>query len=307
MSSSSITHAVSDNVLEFRGRPGRMISYARVLMSRKPHLAPVDEPLEPVEVHGRGVRIDARAVERYLRICGTSAQTLAVPSLYPQVFAMPLHLRLLTAEAFPVRPLGIVHLHNVVTQTESIPMGQPFDLDTALVEKRETGPGQEYDIVTRCRIGEDVPWQARTTFLVRRPATDAKPARPARPAGGRRAVMQESLVPVDAPEDIGRRYARVSDDYNPIHLYARTAAWFGFRKAIAHGMWSLAATLVAAQRDAYRKPVRVAAHFHAPIYLPSSLAVATVTPPDDHGSLERYVLRDAHKPRVHLEVEVGWL
>ena len=47
------------------------------------------------------------------------------------------------------------------------------------------------------------------------------------------------------PGDIGRRYAAVSGDRNPIHLYPLTARAFGFPRAIAHGMWLKARTLAA--------------------------------------------------------------
>jgi hypothetical protein len=43
-----------------------------------------------------------------------------------------------------------------------------------------------------------------------------------------------------APADIGRRYARVSGDYNPIHLSALTAKLFRLPQAIAHGLWNRA-------------------------------------------------------------------
>ncbi len=45
------------------------------------------------------------------------------------------------------------------------------------------------------------------------------------------------------PSDIGRRYAAVSGDSNPIHLYNFTAKLFGFPRAIAHGMWTKAKCL----------------------------------------------------------------
>ena len=45
--------------------------------------------------------------------------------------------------------------------------------------------------------------------------------------------------------DIGRRYGAVSGDRNPIHLYPLTARLFGFRRAIAHGMWTKARCLAA--------------------------------------------------------------
>ena len=47
------------------------------------------------------------------------------------------------------------------------------------------------------------------------------------------------------PGDLGRRYAAVSGDHNPIHLYGLTAKAFGFPRQIAHGMWSKARCLAA--------------------------------------------------------------
>ena len=46
-------------------------------------------------------------------------------------------------------------------------------------------------------------------------------------------------------KDLGRRYAAISGDYNPIHLGALSAKLFGFKQAIAHGMWSKARCLAA--------------------------------------------------------------
>jgi acyl dehydratase len=47
------------------------------------------------------------------------------------------------------------------------------------------------------------------------------------------------------PADAGRRYAPLSGDWNPIHLNALAARLFGFRRAIAHGMWVKARCLAA--------------------------------------------------------------
>jgi acyl dehydratase len=71
--------------------------------------------------------------------------------------------------------------------------------------------------------------------------------------------------------DVGRRYAAVSGDHNPIHLYPLTAKAFGFRRQIAHGMWSLA-RCVAALENRLPDAVTVHAAFRKPILLPSTVA-----------------------------------
>ena len=41
------------------------------------------------------------------------------------------------------------------------------------------------------------------------------------------------------PEDTGIQYAKLSGDWNPIHLIKITAWPMGFKAPIAHGMWTL--------------------------------------------------------------------
>ncbi|WP_445330155.1 MaoC/PaaZ C-terminal domain-containing protein [Streptomyces spinoverrucosus] len=71
--------------------------------------------------------------------------------------------------------------------------------------------------------------------------------------------------------DIGRRYAAVSGDRNPIHLHPLTARLFGFPRPIAHGMWTVARCLAA-----YGTPeaVLVRAEFRAPVHLPGTVEYA---------------------------------
>ena len=71
--------------------------------------------------------------------------------------------------------------------------------------------------------------------------------------------------------DLGRRYAAVSGDHNPIHLYPLTAKALGFKRQIAHGMWSLA-RCVAAVENRLPDAVTVDAAFKKPIFLPGSVA-----------------------------------
>ncbi|WP_230396644.1 MaoC family dehydratase [Streptomyces blattellae] len=87
--------------------------------------------------------------------------------------------------------------------------------------------------------------------------------------------------------DIGRRYAAASGDRNPIHLYPLTARPFGFRRAVAHGMWTLARCLAA-----HGVPERalVRAQFRAPVQLPGTVTYA--------AQGERFELRGGDRTQV---------
>jgi acyl dehydratase len=76
------------------------------------------------------------------------------------------------------------------------------------------------------------------------------------------------------PGDIGRRYAAVSGDSNPIHLHNLAAKALGQPGAIAHGMWTKARCLAALEGslpDAHAVEVR----FKAPLRIPGRAAFST--------------------------------
>ncbi|WRY96453.1 MaoC/PaaZ C-terminal domain-containing protein [Streptomyces sp. NBC_00481] len=71
--------------------------------------------------------------------------------------------------------------------------------------------------------------------------------------------------------DVGRRYGAVSGDRNPIHLHPLGARLFGFPRAIAHGMWTVARCL--AEHGAPPATL-VRAEFRAPVPLPGAVTYA---------------------------------
>ncbi len=80
------------------------------------------------------------------------------------------------------------------------------------------------------------------------------------------------------PSDIGRQYAKVSGDYNPIHLSALSARLFGFPKAIAHGLWNKARTLAALGNYLPAANIEIDVTFRKPVFLPNELVLYASAP-----------------------------
>src|SRR6185312_7646873 len=113
-------------------------------------------------------------------------------------------------------------------------------------------------------------WEGVSTFL-RRGKGD-----PEAPSGSDFAL--DPATPASAEwrlgGDLGRRYAAVSGDRNPIHMHALAARPLGFPAAIAHGMWTKARCLAALESrlpDAFAVEVR----FRKPILLPARVEFAS--------------------------------
>ncbi|MBK3562018.1 hypothetical protein JHN55_36900 [Streptomyces sp. MBT56] len=223
----------------------------------------------------------------YGRICGF-AESGPLPLTYPHVLAFPLTMRLMTDRAFPLPVLGLVHTwieitpHRAVRPTESLELAVYAD---GLAPHRR---GTEVTMATEARVGGELVWESRSGYLSRHATTDtAASTRPDPDAVGDLPAVAEWRL----PGDLGRRYGAVSGDRNPIHLHPLTARLFGFPRAIAHGMWTVARCLAEAGGGAEIRSVR--AEFKAPVLLPATVTYAA----DPTG--RSFVLRGA-KERVHL-------
>jgi acyl dehydratase len=202
---------------------------------------------------------------------------------YLHLPAFPLQLALMTDQSFPFSAIGMVHVANTITQHRPVHVDESFSLAVHATELRPHPKGQLVDIVTTATVGDELVWQEITTVLRRgggdRDMTDPLPLRDIDPPIGPTRWL--------LPAGLGRRYAAVSGDRNPIHLYAATAKAFGFRRQIVHGMWVKARCLAALQgRLPGACTVEVA--FRRPITLPGSVRFGSV---DDDGRLTFGVTR----------------
>jgi hypothetical protein len=251
-----------------------------------------------IELVLRNARVDDARLASYARVCGF-AVTNELPVTAPHLLAFPLHLTLMADRSFPFGAIGLVHIVNEITQHRPIGVREPLDLRVYATVLEDHPRGRSFSLITQARVGGELVWEERSTMLRRgttRPtgagATSETSAteRPTPPA----AEQEWSLA-----SDLGRRYAAVSGDRNPIHMHALTARRLGFPSAIAHGMWTKARCLAALERrlpDAFIVTVR----FRAPIALPSKVTFAS----GDAGDAIDFSVHGAKGGTPHLQGRV---
>lgn len=248
--------------------PGAAGLYARALGTarRKPGANP---RLPKLDVQVAALQAAPGRLAAYRKICGFEDNG-ALPITFPQVQAAPLHMWLMLCPEFPIPLMGIVHVRNTFEVLKPMPADAAYDVRCALADGRRTHQGFEFDILTEYRNAEGEPvYRALMTPLYRMKSDgQPKPAKPRAPA-----PQLAEYRSFDVPGDIGRRYAPIGGDFNPIHLYALTAKAFGFPRAIAHGMWSLAraAALVESARGTPARRLNV--QFRQPLLLPGKVAL----------------------------------
>ncbi len=200
---------------------------------------------------------------------------------YPHVLGFPLTMRLMmSTRDFPLPLLGLVHTSIGITRHRATPSAASYDLTVHVDGLAPHRRGTEAAVVTRLRAGDDLVWESRSTYLARHRTAHTEKRGRTEEDPGLPAVEEWQL-----PGDLGRRYGAASGDRNPIHLHPLTARLFGFPRAIAHGMWTVARCLAA---HGVPDAAEVRADFRAPVLLPG-----TVTYAADGG---RFALRGGPRP-----------
>ena len=262
------------------------------------------------------------AVADYARVCGFALRG-TLPPTYPHVLAFPLHMAVMADGRFPFGAVGLVHVENRIAVHRPVEIGELMTLRVRPTRIEPHPKGRTFGIVSEAHVGGELVWEGLSTMLRRgggsasgatagdgegasadgRRDSSAAQGHDAAAANGRDVTAADGL---DAPAaewrlggDLGRRYAAVSGDRNPIHMHALTAKPLGFPRAIAHGMWTKARALAALDGrlpDAYAATVR----FRRPILLPGAVGFSSAVDGDEI----RFAVRDARKGTPHLDGRV---
>jgi hypothetical protein len=215
----------------------------------------------------RGVVAERGRVDAYAAVCGFPRKDV-VPLTYPHMLAFPLHMAIMGDPAFPYPAIGMVHVENTITARRAIRVGEALDVTTAVGAPRPHARGVLLDFVTTVTSDGDTAWESTSTYLRRGRTVEGEPSPGL-------AVLDAPTGGVEwrLPADLGRTYAAVSGDANPIHLYPWTAKALGFPRQIAHGMWTKARS-VAAIENRLPDAVTIEVAFKKPVFLPGTVAFA---------------------------------
>lgn len=282
--------------LHFQSSPAVWPLYAGIFVSRKGGRVKDGDRVPRIEARLDRARIDPAHLDAYAQICGHDRAGV-LPIAYPHVLASGLHLAMLSSSSFPLKLLGLVHVRNRIEQLRPLADNETGGLYCFLEGHRDTDRGQEFDLHTQWLAADgSVPWREVSTFLARRARAEAAPRAGAPDASSTPKRVGVQTTSFQAPAGLGRSYGRIAGDLNPIHLTDATAKLFGFKSAIAHGMWSMARC--AAQFDAQElaQPCVLEVAFKLPVFLPAWLMFERVS--SRPGTA--FALYDAQGHKPHL-------
>ena len=239
--------------------------------------------------------IDSDRLTTYNRVCGFDVSD-AIPPTYPHILAFPLQLSLMTDPSFPLPAIGLVHIYNRITQHRPIRQTERLDITVSATPLEDHPSGRQFSLRSEVRVGDELVWEEISTNLKRGNGSEGAQA-PGRELP--KAADLPATATWELPGDLGRRYGSVSGDLNPIHMHPLSARLFGFKSAIAHGMWTKARCLAALQS---RLPgaFTVEVAFKRPILLPGKVEFCEGEGPGAAFNVP-FGVRDPREGRSHLD------
>jgi hypothetical protein len=226
--------------------------------------AAAQAPLPALEVAIDAVRLDPRHVAAYRAAFGFRT---ALPLPYLYLPAQRAQLALLNRGDFPLRALGLIHVANDMRWLSQPDTTRPLALSVRVADEEQRRSGRHFRLLTQFSQNGHPVASIASAYLARAPRREDAPREDAPAEAAPCAARQTVLRAIEIDSGLGWRYARLSGDWNPIHLARWSARPFGLAAPIAHGM-CVAAHALAALEQASGAEVRAAqVHFLKPVPL----------------------------------------
>jgi acyl dehydratase len=183
-----------------------------------------------------------------------------------------MHMNMLSHKDFPIRLLGAVHLKNRIIQRKAIHVDQVMDLHSEIGAYRLVEKGVEFDFTTTVMVQGETYWEEISTYFMAGRFGGKENPSDEKSFELNKLEETEDKASWHVPADRGRRYAKITGDYNPIHMSSLAAKLFGFKRDIAHGFGVVAQGIE--QSDAIANDaaeIQLDVIFKGPVFLDSQV------------------------------------
>lgn len=213
-------------------------------------------------------RIDIGHVRRYSNAFGFPPGP--VPLTYLYLLAQRAQLATMLDRAIPFRIVGLIHVGNELAMHCAIRPELSLTMTTTLSMPEPGANGAvECVLETLATNGEQTVFTCTSRYLIKRGRR------------AERAIASPLAMPIDGiagqwvvEANAGRRYAALSGDWNPIHLWQWSARLMGMRQPVIHGMHTIAMVCALHQRTCQVAATAVNCRFCRAVPLGASVSLS---------------------------------
>lgn len=224
------------------------------------------------QFHLESIRLEESRIRPFHSVVHWQPQIKFVHPCYLHTLAFPLHLRLLLLPSCPFALLGLIHLSNQINQIRPIVANEKLHMMASFGRLSKHAKGWTFSINIEFYNSGELVWSSQSRYLSRSKQSQTPSSQKGRPEKGNNGQIS---IEQALSNKLGIEYAKVSGDYNPIHLTKLSAQLFGLKRHIAHGMWTKAFSLSMLQSSPETKlnnAFETNVEFKQPLYLPNKIS-----------------------------------
>lgn len=211
------------------------------------------------------VQPDMKKLDAFQQLFGYTGDF--VPSTYWHTRFFGARILLAADPKFPFPLPGMVHLTDTIRQYETILPTDSLRMECSLGHFLAHEKGTAFETFTRLYRGNKLVWEENTVNLAigKNQFADKEYNSYEFPE-----LINPEEQSLFIPKNMGRKYARISGDFNPIHISVLGAKLFGFKKSLMHGWYSLN-KILANNPDLMTQGHEVFVAFKKPLFLPGNV------------------------------------
>lgn len=216
-----------------------------------------------------GCTIDERRLKKFNAFYDLEKPENTVPAEFIHLLVFRPQLKFLLNKSLPFPVMGLVHMFNDIIVHKSVNMNDKLDIDISVKNFSISKKGKELTLHTCVKRNGALVWESFSGYLYPNKRKSSK---------SNNSKSSPRFVSTFKKEwklmsNLGRRFALLSGDANPIHTYKLAAKLFGFKRAIAHGMcMALKCSCELTRLRSDKRPLRrLYVEFKKPVFLPNTV------------------------------------
>lgn len=211
------------------------------------------------------VRPDLKKLQAFKQMFGYKSSF--VPSTYWHTRFFAVRILLASDKNFPFPLPGMVHLTDTIKQYENILPTDNLRMECSLGNYLAHEKGTAFETITQLYRDDMLVWEENTVNLHIGKTQFASQEYNTYEFPELQNIQEDKLF---IPSNTGRKYAKISGDFNPIHIHPWGAKLFGFKKSLMHGWYGLN-KILSQNQDMMAKPHELFVAFKKPLFLPGDV------------------------------------
>lgn len=248
------------------------------------------------------VVLDRENINAYSAFCGFQ-NSRDFPATWLYLLAQRAQVAMMRDAKFPLAAPGMVHLTNSLAMLQMPDVAQPVTLTSAVTIEGKASGSLFPQFAVEVRQGSTLVAVCKSGYIAKRGGGGGEKSADKSGAAKETSLTQPDFSAAkDAgqivmPASVGWDYAKVSGDFNPIHISGVMAKAFGLPGRLAHGWYSVSmfASVIEHIKNISVKKIDV--QFQKPVLLPNTVALEYL----ETGSSEtQFRITSVDKKIVHL-------